>query len=390
MKTINLNLLNRKYFILALVILLANDFYLKAIYSNWLTGKLSDFAGLFIFPYFFSVFLKGKSRLIYILTTVGFVYWKSPYSQFFIDFVNNYLPIHINRVVDFSDLISLLILPFSYFYLNQKNDCKTSFNILKAIIIGLTSLFAFSATTCKKNRPEMTVEDSLATTLIIENSNFENTNFDKEKHLSEGIILSKSLKVYNDKKEEIGVINNNLWGQIVKIDSISSLKFDLSNSKDECNRLNFIKISSHNITGWVHSAELFELEESNRDTSFIIKGLLVKTRIGKNFGVGVWNSENDQMSYCDNVSPVVLYNSKFNKNECIIINGKQEVYSKGYFTLDSHDGWSDAIKSVKYENNQLVLGIEREHQEGYEDIILKINLNEKQSFGEIISVTKRD
>ena len=35
-------------FLVALAVLLANDLWWKAAYDNWLTGKLSDFAGLFV------------------------------------------------------------------------------------------------------------------------------------------------------------------------------------------------------------------------------------------------------------------------------------------------------------------------------------------------------
>ena len=47
---------NRKYylqnlvFIIGLIVLLTNDHYLKLEYSNWLTGKLSDFIGVLILP----------------------------------------------------------------------------------------------------------------------------------------------------------------------------------------------------------------------------------------------------------------------------------------------------------------------------------------------------
>ena len=43
-------------FNITLAILLLNDFILKDLYGNWLTGKLSDFAGLFVFSLFFSAY----------------------------------------------------------------------------------------------------------------------------------------------------------------------------------------------------------------------------------------------------------------------------------------------------------------------------------------------
>ena len=39
-------------FVVGLSLLLLNDLFLKARFHNPLTGKLSDFAGLFVFPLF--------------------------------------------------------------------------------------------------------------------------------------------------------------------------------------------------------------------------------------------------------------------------------------------------------------------------------------------------
>ncbi len=36
---------------LSIALLLVNDHVLKVLYPSWITGKLSDFAGLFFFPF---------------------------------------------------------------------------------------------------------------------------------------------------------------------------------------------------------------------------------------------------------------------------------------------------------------------------------------------------
>ena len=36
-------------FVVSLLLLIANDFYLKYAFPGWLTGKLSDFTGLIVF-----------------------------------------------------------------------------------------------------------------------------------------------------------------------------------------------------------------------------------------------------------------------------------------------------------------------------------------------------
>lgn len=71
-------------FLFSLIVLLLNDHYLKAQFHNFLTGKLSDFAGLFIFPLFFAAFFPKRRLSIYFFAGFFFVFWKSPLSQSFL------------------------------------------------------------------------------------------------------------------------------------------------------------------------------------------------------------------------------------------------------------------------------------------------------------------
>jgi antitoxin component YwqK of YwqJK toxin-antitoxin module len=133
--------INNIPFLVCLVTLLLNDFYLKTEYHSWLTGKLSDFCGLFIFASFWTALFPNKKRIVYFSTALLFVIWKSPYSQPFIDlFSHSLYPIY--RVVDLTDLISLLILPVSY-YFNQKDFFRFK---LSPILLGVITIFSFCAT----------------------------------------------------------------------------------------------------------------------------------------------------------------------------------------------------------------------------------------------------
>src|SRR5688500_1726731 len=107
--------LDNIHFVGCLAILLLNDFYLKAEYHNWLTGKLSDFCGLFVFASFWAALLPARRGTVCISTALLFVFWKSPYSQTFIDIFSQYL-YAIDRVVDITDLIALpvLLVAFSH------------------------------------------------------------------------------------------------------------------------------------------------------------------------------------------------------------------------------------------------------------------------------------
>jgi hypothetical protein len=130
-------------FVIGLIILLLNDFYLKSHFGNWWTGKLSDFSGLFIFPIFWTIFAPGHKNKIYVTTALLFLYWKSPFSQYFIDMINQLTPFRFTRTVDFSDYFALTILPLSYWYCDR--PIKRYLRIQPASILIITS-FSFLAT----------------------------------------------------------------------------------------------------------------------------------------------------------------------------------------------------------------------------------------------------
>ncbi|MEI6765553.1 MAG: hypothetical protein WCM76_07915 [Bacteroidota bacterium] len=129
-------------FIAALVMLLLNDLALKYSFHNFFTGKLSDLAGLFIFPLFFTVLFPGKKKMIFIITAVLFVFWKSSASQAIIDGWNSIGAFRIVRTVDYYDLSALAVLPFSYRF---KGNHKLPVRLLR-IPVMLAALFAFCST----------------------------------------------------------------------------------------------------------------------------------------------------------------------------------------------------------------------------------------------------
>lgn len=146
MTQIRFDVLVRPGFLICLGLLLVNDFYLKQAYINFSTGKLSDFAGLFIFPYFISIFRIKSAKEIYLISALLFVFWKSEFSQFLIDFVRSE-GIGINRVVDYADLMALSILPISYKELQKQAQKHAGAPITMGIIVSAISLFAIAATT---------------------------------------------------------------------------------------------------------------------------------------------------------------------------------------------------------------------------------------------------
>lgn len=100
-------------FLVALIVLLVNDFYLKAHYANWLTGKLSDFAGLYVFAQFVATCFGGRIVSTAITSAILFAVWKSPMATPLIELVNRYSMLPVHRTIDYTDLIALAVLPLA-------------------------------------------------------------------------------------------------------------------------------------------------------------------------------------------------------------------------------------------------------------------------------------
>lgn len=137
----NLKPLTSTPFLICLFLLLLNDFYLKSAFHNSLTGKLSDLCGLFIFPIFWSVLFHKRKQTVYILTALFFIYWKSSYSDPFIQLFSLYV-FPIDRTVDPTDLFALIVLPVSW-HLQSLPQKRSYFNPQFA---GLVAFFSFCAT----------------------------------------------------------------------------------------------------------------------------------------------------------------------------------------------------------------------------------------------------
>jgi hypothetical protein len=135
--------LGNPIFIIALILLILNDWYLKQTYSNGFTGKLSDFAGLFAFPFLLSALLRRHAVKLYFFTAVLFIVWKLPVIQPLIDTLNN-IGVSVHRTIDYTDYIALLILPLSWYIFNNSRVYPLRPVLLNGLVV--TSAFAFAAT----------------------------------------------------------------------------------------------------------------------------------------------------------------------------------------------------------------------------------------------------
>jgi hypothetical protein len=126
-----------RLFYLSAFLLALNDFWLKAEFHNVFTGKLSDFAGTALWVLFWEAWLPQRFRRhLYCLSAILFVWFKSPLSEGILQVL------HLQRVVDYSDLYALLVLLPLYF-LNKKINFVTWH---PTVFTSLIALFLFGAT----------------------------------------------------------------------------------------------------------------------------------------------------------------------------------------------------------------------------------------------------
>ena len=144
----NPNLLFNWIFLVGILLLALNDHVFKWQFSNWLTGKLSDFVGLLILPMFIQfVFPRIKNYSI-VLCGLFFIFWKLPISENFINLYNQFAIIPITRTVDYTDLIAIAVLPISHLLLKNIDQYRvTKLKLaLNPLLILIPSSFIFMAT----------------------------------------------------------------------------------------------------------------------------------------------------------------------------------------------------------------------------------------------------
>lgn len=129
--------------LLAVLVLFLNDHVLKFAWPGLITGKLSDFAGVFAFVWCSMVFSPARLRSVCIAVALFFIWWKSPLSTGAIDAWNGWGAWTIGRVEDPSDLLALLMLPVAL----RLWQAEATFAPRWRVILGAVAAWAtFTAT----------------------------------------------------------------------------------------------------------------------------------------------------------------------------------------------------------------------------------------------------
>jgi hypothetical protein len=139
-----LELLASPAFIVALALLVLNDFALKPLFHNALTGKVSDFAGLFALTLFVMTLWPRQGRVAALAIAAAFTFWKTSYAEPLIEWLNVTLPFALGRVVDLTDLSALPMIPLAIWTAPRLAACPLPRVIQLALVV--VALVAFTAT----------------------------------------------------------------------------------------------------------------------------------------------------------------------------------------------------------------------------------------------------
>ena len=268
------NLFFHPLFLSSLALLLLNDLFFKYQFHNWLTGKLSDFAGLLVFSIFFITIFPSRKKLVLILIALLFCWWKSSLSTPLIYFLNTKSGIPINRVIDYTDLFALFILPLAL-YLKPVKYKETVLRKCIAYIIAFISVTAFTATSLPRK---------LADNNKVQLDKYIRTKKDKTtiiKRLEEQGLFPVNDTIYERIWDHSYYLKSkDTIGTMIPVDSLYSGVYKKINygfsytipkmyvDGDSISNLQFV-ISDYNLNGkkeiWLHS---FEYKPAKMDSTY--------------------------------------------------------------------------------------------------------------------------
>lgn len=135
--------------LLSIGLLLVNDHILKVVVPSWLTGKLSDFAGLFFFPFllaigfgllFRHISAKTIGALAFGVTAIWFTLiktttWGNAFTE---ESISRLLGVPVQIILDPTDLIALVVLFPAWRLWNQAKVVRPT--RLSWLALGVASL----------------------------------------------------------------------------------------------------------------------------------------------------------------------------------------------------------------------------------------------------------
>jgi hypothetical protein len=159
----SIGILTSPLFAAAVALLLLNDWILKRAIGNWLTGKLSDFAGVFAFSLFWAAMLPRHRNAVFILTAAGFAFWKSPLSDAPLAAWNALGIWPLARVIDYTDWAAIAALLPAHWTARRYRDRTISATLRRRIAgVGLAGVSVIAFTGTSVPVPSYAVRDPTA------------------------------------------------------------------------------------------------------------------------------------------------------------------------------------------------------------------------------------
>ncbi|WBX99489.1 hypothetical protein [Chryseobacterium gambrini] len=258
----NRNQILNPIFIVCLMTLLLNDFYLKQTFSNALTGKISDFAGLTVFPIFIAYVFPNTRKWISIATGILFMIWKTPLVTPIIETLNQFSPLKIQRIIDYSDYWALVVLPIAHTIINRDKILILDFGkLLKLGKIGIASVSLFAI--CATSTPppvempkgtiyigkEYTIKKSKAETIEMIKSLGYNVDFYNNLEISTSFRKHRSRNIPYYQTNNIIIYDENSK----PIDTILNVKYTLYETEQNRTKIEIINVKlseDGNIQRW--------------------------------------------------------------------------------------------------------------------------------------------
>lgn len=142
----------------AVALLLVNDWLLKPAFGNWMTGKLSDVAGVAALAMLLAALMPRRRAVAFGAAAVTFALWKSPLSEPLIAAWNALGLWPVARVVDWSDLLASGVLVPTFWLVGRIERAPATERVsamtrARAVATGLVAVFAFAATSVLQPTP---------------------------------------------------------------------------------------------------------------------------------------------------------------------------------------------------------------------------------------------
>ncbi len=144
-------------FLAAMAVMLLNDLVLKAAFHDALTGKLSDFSGVFAFCLFLITCLPRHPHLCCVVGALLFAWWKAPFSAPVIAAWNELGWWPVARVQDWTDILAVSMAPLAWVY--ARNARPLPVRPAARVILGICTALIFSAQNPRGPKDEFFVAD---------------------------------------------------------------------------------------------------------------------------------------------------------------------------------------------------------------------------------------